>query len=91
MAIRSDNVSQRKVTSYYRNIVAWYVYFYIFCLSMTFAIFTWKSSASRDAESKLGRDKFFLFDVNMAGISMGEYSRRDDTRDSPLGWKMPVG
>lgn len=58
---------------------------------MTFAIFTWKSSASRDAESKLGRDKFFLFDVNMAGISMGEYSRRDDTRDSPLGWKMPVG
>lgn len=44
-----------------------------------------------DAESKLRRDKFPLFDVNMAGISMGEYPRCDDTRDSPLGWKMPVG
>lgn len=90
MAIQFDDAPQRNVT---RKVIIETLLrdTLIFCLSVPFAIFTWKSSASRDAESKLRRDKFSLFDINMTGISMSEYSRRDDARDGPLGWKIPVG
>lgn len=62
-----------------------------FCLSVPFAFFTWKSGASRDAKpARLRRDKFPLFDVNMAEISTSGYPHRDDMR-GPLGWKIPKG
>lgn len=40
--------------------------------------------------ARLRRDKFPLFDINMAGISIGGYPRRDDMR-GPFRWKMLMG